>query len=266
MEFHGTSYGSVILQIPTERVESDIRYHIVVPCFNTEKWIEKCIQSIQRQTHKNFICTVVNDVSTDETHKKIQSAIKDDSRFTVINNKEKKYALGNIVNALERTECHLDDVVILLDGDDWLSSTNTLSRLSTEYLNKDCLLTYGSYVYFPMGTRGIEPSEYSADVIKNNSFRKDQWRASHLRTFRHSLWKHLEHKDLKDDAGNYYKMTYDQAIMLPLLEMAGDGARYIPDILHVYNKDNPLNIDKSRGKEQSALAKTIREKTPYTRL
>ena len=61
-------------------------------------------------------------------------------------------------------------------------------------------------------------------------------------------------------------MTYDQAIMLPLLEMAGDGARYISDIVHVYNKDNPLNIDKSKGEEQSALAKTIRKKSPYTRL
>ena len=157
-------------------------------------------------------------------------------------------------------------MVILLDGDDWFSSSKVLSRLSTEYVSKDCLLTYGSYVYFPTGLRGVEPSEYSEKVIKNNTFREDQWRASHLRTFKHSLWKHIDYKDLKDEQGNFFKMTYDQAIMLPLLEMAGKRTSYISDILHVYNKENPLNIDKNKGKEQYELAQKIRSKPAYARL
>ena len=230
------------LQIPTEEVESDIRYHIVVPCFNAENWIGKCIDSIKRQTHKNFICTIIDDVSIDRTHQKIEKSVWGDPRFTIISNKEKKYALGNIAHALERTECHLEDVVILLDGDDWFSSSKTLSRLSMEYINEKCLLTYGSYVYFPSGLRGVEPSKYSEEVIKNNSFRQDKWRASHLRTFKYDLWKRLDHEDLKNDKGDYYEMTYDQAIMLPLLEMAGEKASFISDILHVYNKQNPLNL------------------------
>ena len=80
------------------------------------------------------------------------------------------------------------------------------------------------------------------------------------------MWEHLDHDDLKDEEGNYYKMTYDQAIMLPLLELAGNGSRYISDILHVYNKENPLNIDKNKAQEQHALAKKIRQKKPYTKL
>ena len=133
-------------------------------------------------------------------------------------------------------------------------------------MREECLLTYGSYVYHPMGTRGVEPSEYPKEVVQKNTYRQDQWRASHLRSFKYSLWGHLNHDDLKDEHGEYYKMTYDQAIMLPLLEMSSERAKHIPDILHVYNKDNPLNIDKNKGKEQSALAGIIREKTPYTRL
>ena len=72
--------------------------------------------------------------------------------------------------------------------------------------------------------------------------------------------------DLKDEEDNYYKMTYDQAIMLPLLELAGNGSRYISDIIHVYNKENPLNIDKNKGKEQYELALKIRSKPSYARL
>jgi hypothetical protein len=61
-------------------------------------------------------------------------------------------------------------------------------------------------------------------------------------------------------------MAYDQAIMLPLLEMAGDRCKYIPEILHVYNKENPLNVDKIKTQEQVRTAQEIRSKKPYERL
>ena len=80
------------------------------------------------------------------------------------------------------------------------------------------------------------------------------------------LWKNLNHDDLKDENGQYFKMTYDQAIMLPLLEMASERSRYVPEILHVYNNENPLNIDKNKAQEQYALAQKIRQKTPYRRV
>ena len=42
--------------------------------------------------------------------------------------------------------------------------------------------------------------------------------------------------------------------------MSGDRATYISDILHVYNKANPLNVDKLKAEEQSRLAVEIRQK------
>ena len=266
--FWWTLEGKVpdLLQVPDVTMAADQRFHIVVPFYNAEKWIMKCINGIKLQIHPHYICTFIDDMSTDKSVTLVERAIKGDPKFKLIKNTEKKYALGNIAHALERTECHLDDVVILLDGDDWFSSSKSLKRLCREYEDEDCLLTYGSYVYFPRGTRGVEPSQYPEDVIKSNSFRQDKWRASHLRTFKHSLWKHLNHDDLKYEDGVYYKMTYDQAIMLPLLEMAGPKSRYIPDILHVYNKANPLNIDKNKGQEQHTLAQKIRKKPRYARL
>jgi hypothetical protein len=87
-----------------------------------------------------------------------------------------------------------------------------------------------------------------------------------LRTFRYGLWKNIDHDDLKDENGEYYTMAYDQAIMLPILEMSGERCRYIDDILHVYNKENPLNVDKIKALKQSETAKEIRQKRKYNRI
>jgi hypothetical protein len=138
--------------------------------------------------------------------------------------------------------------------------------LVNNYEKEDCLLTYGSYVYNPGGQRGVEPSKYPESVIKGNLFRRDVWRASHLRSFKFSLWKNLNQEDLKDEKGNYYTMAYDQAIMLPLLEMSGDRSRYIEETLYVYNKENPLNVDKIKQQQQFVTAQEIRAKAPYKKL
>ena len=117
-----------------------------------------------------------------------------------------------------------------------------------------------------MGTKGVEPSEYPKSVIDNNDYRNDEWRASHLRTFKALLWDKIDKKDLMDDDGEYYKMTYDQAMMLPILEMVGPLARYVPEVLHVYNRSNPLNVDKIKQAQQYTTKQRIRRKKKYSRI
>ena len=87
--------------------------------------------------------------------------------------------------------------------------------------------------------------------------------ASHLRTFKYGLWQRIDDADLRDDSGEYYDVAYDQAIMLPLLELSGGRISYIDSILHVYNKENPLNVDKNKAQKQSNTAEKIRKKPKY---
>jgi len=249
---------------PKKNQPKETKFKLIIPFYNCEKWIGKCIKSIKKQKYKNFNCILIDDLSTDQTAMIVKNNIAGDDRFRFVENKDKKYALANIADAIDSLRCEDEDVIILLDGDDWLASFSVLTKLCDAY-EDDTLMTYGSYVYSPTGQKGIEPSEYPEEVIKTNSFRKDKWRASHLRTFKYKLWKNLDKNDLKEN-DNYYEMTYDQAIMLPLLEMASERSKYIPEVLYVYNKENPLNVDKIKALRQSELAQKIRNKKPYTRL
>ena len=44
-----------------------MKYSIIVPAYNTEKYIDKCLKSIFSNTYKNFEVIIVNDGSTDKT-------------------------------------------------------------------------------------------------------------------------------------------------------------------------------------------------------
>lgn len=56
---------------------------VIVPVYNCEKYIEKCLLSIKKQTFRNFEVIIVNNGSTDGTQEIINRFDKDDSRFKV---------------------------------------------------------------------------------------------------------------------------------------------------------------------------------------
>ena len=54
--------------------------------------------------------------------------------------------------------------------------------------------------------------------------------------------------------------------LFPMLEMAEERAYFIEDIIHVYNRDNPLNEDKVNHELQLSIEATVRGKKVYDRL
>lgn len=57
---------------------------IIIPAYNAEKDIEKCINSVLHQTYKNLEIIIMNDGSTDNTKQIIEGLEKKDSRIIVI--------------------------------------------------------------------------------------------------------------------------------------------------------------------------------------
>ncbi len=58
---------------------------IIIPCYNVEKYVGQCLDSIINQTYKELEIILVNDGSKDETLQIIQGYAKKDSRIIVIN-------------------------------------------------------------------------------------------------------------------------------------------------------------------------------------
>lgn len=54
---------------------------VIVPCYNVEKYLARCLNSIKNQTYKNLEIVVINDGSTDNTLEIVKQFAKKDSRF-----------------------------------------------------------------------------------------------------------------------------------------------------------------------------------------
>lgn len=91
---------------------------VIIPVYNTSKYLEKCINSLINQTYKNLELIFVNDGSTDNSLEILNKYANTDTRIKVVSqknsglsqtrNKGLSYATGNYI--------------MFLDSDDWIDT------------------------------------------------------------------------------------------------------------------------------------------------
>ena len=63
----------------------NIKYSIIIPCYNGEKTIERALDSIKEQKVNEYEVLIINDGSTDKSKEIISKYIESDDRFKLIN-------------------------------------------------------------------------------------------------------------------------------------------------------------------------------------
>lgn len=238
---------------------------VIIPSYNNQKWVENNLRSVFSQNYENYRVIYVDDCSTDNTYESVQQLVKkyeQQNRVTVIHNDIRRGAMANWYTTIHT--CRDEEIVVQLDGDDWLAHENVLSYLNKIYSEKDIWLTYGQFVEYPSGSIGYAYSkQFSDEVIRSNTFRKvGQLPISHLRTCYAWLFKAIKLEDVLHQ-GEFYKMTCDKVIMAACIEMAAKHHYCVPDVLYVYNNSNQISDHRVNANLQHSLAWYVLSLPPY---
>lgn len=241
------------------------RFKIVVPAYNCPEWIGRCLDSIAEQTFRAFDVCVIDDASPHPDQRAIIEEHCQRNGWQSYFNEINQGALANIVKGIQSLHPRDEDVIITIDGDDWLYDRHVLQKLHDIYASEAIYLTYGQFATYPRWNIG-SCRPVAPEVIERGELRKIPWCFSHLRTFKYLLWRNIRDADLRDESGEYYRVTWDLAFMYPMLEMAAFHFRFIDDITYVYNKANPINDHKVHRERQQRTEAAIRAKPPYAPL
>ena len=236
----------------------------VVCVWNAENYIKNCIKTLLNQKDTNFEVYIIDDVSTDKTVETTKNLIKDDQRFHLIVNQEKKFKLRNLDELIMSFDD--EDIIIELDGDDFLLSQDVVSDIRNLYSDGKVWLTNGSFMY-STGEMGF------SERCNPETVRRDVFRFSHLRTWKSFLWKAIPKSYLKEVNGDYFKSAADVAYTFSLLELAGEeNYRFLSKLYYVYHAQSPYN-DHNPGSatgggltEQNRCSTIIRNKLKLKKL
>lgn len=235
--FHSKTVQS--LEIP---VEKQLPLTVIVYAHNTAASIEKNIDSILKQQYDHYRIIYINDASKDNSQKLLDNYLVShqlSNKIQLITYDAPQGKLNAFYNAIHHCQDH--EIIVLLDGRDWLVNEWVLSNICHLYHENDILLTYGSCTSFPYGCNiGMRNGATPDDIVKKHQFRK-VFPFMPLRSFYAWLFKQIKKEDLVDPGtGDFYEHAAECYIMWPLMEMADTRFKYIPNITYVVNCINPI--------------------------
>ena len=206
---------------------------VVISCGLCEEFIGRCLDSVRRQTFTDWQALVTVDRRGDATFERAMEARGGDERIVITRNRRRLYPMVNLIRAIERSDAEAEDIIVTVDGDDWLITDRAFERIAATYERYDCWMTYGSWISNDPHKPGRLPA-YPDDTA---DFRSEPWLGTAVRTWKKWLWDLVDDDDFRDASGAYLRITEDLATMFPMLEMATTRrARHIAEPLMLYNR------------------------------
>lgn len=223
------------------------RFIILIGSYNNEEWVKDNINSVLIQNYKNFEIYYFDAASSDNTYNIALSMEKDDNRLVVKTSGEERQMKGYFWDWTDTLNIGDNDIVCILDGDDFLANEDVLGYLNEVYNKHNCWMTYGGMIVWNGGDNTAEPypqnSEAPLQIKVNKEYRKDMWRYSHFRTCRGFLWNRINKEDWKSKHDGKFMTLEDLVMMYNCLEMCPHEKIFrVPETIYIWN-----NSKASRG-------------------
>lgn len=138
---------------------------VVIPMYNVEKYIEKCLLSVKNQSYTNFEVLIVNDGTKDKSREVADNTIKGDLRFRILDKENgglssaRNYGMKNAKG----------DYLIFIDGDDYVGKDYLLNLYTALQNNSDCDIAMSRIIYVNEDDNFIEKvSKHKEKIVSSN--------------------------------------------------------------------------------------------------
>lgn len=196
---------------------------VIVPAYNEEKRIKKCIDSILNQTFKNFELIIVNDGSTDNTDLIVRQYLNTDKRIKYIDSKNEGQGAARNKGILQAKSKY----ITFVDSDDTIEN-NMLELLYNEMIMKKAdVVICDLYKIIENTNKKVVFKNY----IKYSNVNKINFMLSHpgpvARLYKKELF-------IKNKIYFPEKVVYEDLGTIPFIAMKSDRIEYLENPLYNY--------------------------------
>lgn len=208
---------------------------VIIPIYNAEKFLSKCIGSVVGQTYKKIQIILVNDGSTDRTEEICNDFAKKDNRIAVINQKNQ----GNTAARKTGLAYATGEYVTFVDADDYISEhlvKRLYSEINIEKADLICCNVEKIYSYGSVECKSkIKTGSYSdvQEIIANMFYYKDTNEFGILPYLCAKLYKRDYIVEGLSELDNQVQYAEDRAMMFWCMIHA-NKVIFIDDILYYY--------------------------------
>lgn len=127
-------------------------FSIIVPVYNVEKEIRKCLDSIKNQTYGDFEVLCVDDCGKDSSMDIVREYAQKDNRFKILTHEHNRGVSAARNTGLDNAS---GEYTMFVDSDDWLE-TNALEIIKNNFdKSKSEVIVFNIYNCYPDGKKEI---------------------------------------------------------------------------------------------------------------
>lgn len=216
----------------------DLFISVIVPAYNAERTVDKCVRSIMEQEYRNIEILIVDDGSSDGTTDIVEALIIGDERIRLIRSNH------NGVVAARRTgiKAAKGEYITFVDSDDWLDK-NSLECLAKNAIESKADITVGcARTVMSDGTvrggvrRTLPAGIYSGDGLKGLYKKMMYDEENGGEGVVGSVWASLFRKEILEQSALNIpdKVTYGEDAAMMYLSLLNSNVVYLGDD-YVYN-------------------------------
>jgi len=247
-------------------IQEDKSFAIVILGENAEASCERQLRSIFNQTYETYQILYIDNGSNDQTAAKVKALCEKENkidRLTLIRHEQKKADMQVIYDVIHGL--NPQDIVVYLEGQDWLSHENVLDHLNCAYAHPDVWLTYSRVIRHP-DYQNVEGKAFSDGFLQGKKFReKGVLPLPSLVTFPVAYFKEIRLEDLLFN-GHFIAERAALAFLYPLLEMGPDHVLFMDEVMLVKNDTTTEGDHKEHLHQLMAIESYLRSLRPYPTL
>lgn len=199
---------------------------IIIPVFNVEKYISKCVDSVINQKYRNIEIIIIDDGSTDKSAEICKEYANEDNRIKIISQKNAGLSCARNVGI----ENSSGDYIMFVDGDDFISASMVMRLLEVSHVSGADYVCSESMNFMDgddesakIKINGYEQSGLIYEVyekeeaIRNMFYQKPSITGAYLKIYKRELFdkiKFPEKRYYEDLATTYKFMQEAQRIVL----------------------------------------------------
>ncbi len=186
---------------------------IVMPVYNTEKYLKRCIKSLIKQSYRNLEIIIVNDCSPGNADEIVAEFSKVDDRIVYLKHEKNK---GLFRARLTGAEKATGDYIAFIDSDDYVSLDFYHSLLKSAVKNNSDIVISKTIFENPDGydyIKILHDDCFLFDTLKGNEIKERFFGQKGLCYSWHTVWNKLYKKDLWDKCFPYYNTITQHLIM-----------------------------------------------------
>ena len=209
---------------------------VIVPIYNTEKYLVECVESLRRQTYSNIEIILVDDGSTDASIEICDGFAEKDSRVRVFHKKNEGVAVARNFGIQHSN----GQYVVIVDSDD-VAVDRMIEVLYTQIKEKDADIAVGNYYIYDESDGNfyyyITDDDYCVEVLSSQELIDRQagawqWNSSAFIVTVAKLYK----KDLFEDVSFTHGRRFDDEASTHRLFLRSKKTVFINDNLYIYRR------------------------------